>query len=201
MIAFDTTVLSLLFVPEASSYSTREKKPIKHSKERIEALVNRIAKSGEAIIIPTPALSEMLVKIPPEQINPLLATLNGSPWFRVESFDSMAAVELATRTAQALASGDKREGLQADWTKVKFDRQIVAIAIVNGANEIISDDLDVAAIGARWNFKVTSVEDLPIPADQAPPPLFASLETECDEAETSGKRESESNTKGKDSDH
>jgi hypothetical protein len=87
-------------------------------------------------------------------------------------------VELGIRTAQAIKAGDKREGLQSDWTKIKFDRQIVAIALVSGASEIISDDGDVAAIGERWGIKVTSIEDLPLPAELVPPPLLAPLEEE-----------------------
>lgn len=77
-----------------------------------------------------------------------------------------------------MAAGDKRDGLQADWTKIKFDRQIVSIALVVGAVEIISDDGDVAAIGERWGVPVRSVEDLPLPAELIPPPLLAHLEDE-----------------------
>ena len=69
------------------------------------------------------------------------------------------------------------------WTKVKFDRQIVAIALVNGASEIISDDPHVKAIGERWGVKVTSVDDLPIPSELIPPPLLATLE----DGDTDGK--------------
>jgi hypothetical protein len=75
-----------------------------------------------------------------------------------------------------MAAGDKREGSQADWTKVKFDRQIVAIAMVANATEIISDDRHVAAIGERWGMPVRSIEDLPIPSELIPPPLLAHLE-------------------------
>ncbi len=87
------------------------------------------------------------------------------------------------RTARALASGDKREGSQADWTKVKFDRQIVAIAMVANASLIISDDDHVAAIGERWGIVVKSIEDLPIPAELIPPPLFKKLEEEDEAAQ------------------
>jgi hypothetical protein len=98
-------------------------------------------------------------------------------------FDSAAAVELGVRTAKAIAAGDKRESAPADtpWTKVKFDRQIVVIAIVNGASEIISDDPHVKALGERWGMKVTSVDDLPVPKELIPPPLLAALEDEANE--------------------
>jgi hypothetical protein len=59
---------------------------------------------------------------------------------------------------------------------MKFDRQIVAIALVVNAREIISDDEDVAAIGNRWNVPVRSIEDLEVPAEFIPPPLLRDLE-------------------------
>jgi hypothetical protein len=64
MIAFDTTALSLLFVPGITVESKQDKKPLKCAKERIEALIERIAKDSDVILIPTPCLSELLVKYP-----------------------------------------------------------------------------------------------------------------------------------------
>lgn len=177
MIALDTTSLSLLFIPEATVSRFGSTSPIKLAKERMSSLVTRIASSNDQILIPTPVLSEIMVKISPDQINDLLLQLNGSVWFRIEPFDSASAVELGIRTSRAIASGDKREGLaDAPWTKVKFDRQIVAIAMMAQAVEIISDDPHILSIGKRWGIKVTSIEDLPIPNEFMPPPLFAALE-------------------------
>ena len=186
MIVFDTTAFSLAFVAGATASSRKTKKPIKYAKERIDALIERIAKDEDVIVIPAPVLSEVLVKIP-TKVDELLKHIRSSPWFKVEAFDSAAAVELGLRTAKAMAAGDKREGLQADWTKVKFDRQILAIALVAGASEVISDDGDIIAIGERWGLQVSSVEDLPIPAELIPPPLLAALED--DEDETTGQAE------------
>jgi hypothetical protein len=184
MIAFDTTARSALFIPGSPLCKAGSTTPIKHGKERLSALVDRVAKSRDTILIPTPVLSELLVCLSPEKIGDLLTELNASVWFHVESFDSVAAVELAVRTSKAIAAGDKREGLaDAPWTKVKFDRQIVAIAIANGASEIISDDPHIKAVGERWGIKVTSVDDLPIPAEFIPPPLLAALEKATDEKE------------------
>jgi|SRR5665213_1159750 len=177
MIALDTTALSLLFVPNAKS-STKDGAQIKHAKERMDLLVERIAREQDAILIPTPSLSEVLIKLEPVKIDELLKRLKASPWFRVESFDSAAAVELASRTAKAIQAKDKWEGLKADHTKIKFDRQIVSVAIVNGATEIISDDEDVDAIGKRWGIQVTSVKDLPLPAAFIPPPIYQFLEND-----------------------
>jgi hypothetical protein len=176
MIALDTTALSLLFVENSIVHSPATGKPIKHARDRLEFLIERISQDEDAILIPTPTLAEILVKTPPDKIDELLKRLKTSPWFRVEAFDAAAAVELGMRTARAIAAKDKWEGLQADHTKIKFDRQIVSVAIVNGATEIISDDRDVWAICERWNFPAHSVESLPLPPALIPPPLLASLE-------------------------
>ena len=170
MVVLDTTALSLLFV-EGAAVRGVDGAPVKYARERIAALIERLAKDGEKVVIPTPALSEFLVRAG-DRIDEFLKLLRTSPWFRIEPFDSAAAVALAKRTAKAIAEGDKREGLQADWTKVKFDRQIVTIAIVCGATTILSDDADVRAIGERWGLKVVGIEDLPVPAECIPPPLL-----------------------------
>jgi hypothetical protein len=180
VIAFDTTALSLVWVGGSIPTSRLTLKPVKFAKERVEALIKEIAAKQDVILIPAPVLSEVIVRIP-AKADELIQHLRTSPWFRVGDFNSAAAVDLALRTAKALAAGDKREGLKdPPWTKIKFDRQIVSIAIVNQASEIISDDGDVAAIGERWNFRVRRVEDLPVPPELVPPPLLAGLQDEED---------------------
>lgn len=81
MIALDTTSLSLLFIPGATVSRSGSTVPIKLAKERLDALVETIAGSNDQILIPTPVLSEIMVRITPNQINDLLAQLNGSVWF------------------------------------------------------------------------------------------------------------------------
>lgn len=185
MIAFDTTALSLVWVPGATARNRRTQKPIKYAKERLEALIDRIAADDDVILIPTPVLSEVIVKIP-SKAHELIEYIRSSPWFRVESFDAAAALELGLRTEKAISDGDKREGINdATWTKIKFDRQIISIAMVNNASKIISDDGDIAAIGERCNFPVKSIGDLPIPEHLIPPPLLAKLEEEDENEGTS----------------
>lgn len=182
MIVFDSTALSAVWIPGAAVNSPRTKKAVKHAKERVELLIEAIAARDDMVIIPAPVLSEIIVRIP-SKADELLKKIKSSPWFKVEGFDAAAAVELELRTA-AMAAGDKREGLQPDWTKIKFDRQIVSIALVVGATGIISDDADVAAIGERWGVPVRSVEDLPLPAELIAPPLFAELDDQTGASES-----------------
>jgi hypothetical protein len=117
MIVLDTTAASLLFVPNAIPH--HDGKPIKYARERLDSLIERIAKANEIIVIPTPVLSELVVKVH-EKANELIKEIRTSPWFRIEPFDAAAAVELGLRTARAIADGDKREGSKADWTKIKI---------------------------------------------------------------------------------
>lgn len=167
----DTTALSLLLLP---ANANQDHAAVSFARERIETWVQTRVQEGGTVIIPAPVLSEFLVRAG-DGINDLLKEIRTSRWFQVVGFDSAAAVELAIRTTRALAAGDKREGLKADWTKIKFDRQIVAIAIVAGATEILSDDQDVHSIGERWGIKVIRAGDLPLPKALQKPSLLEGI--------------------------
>jgi hypothetical protein len=51
---------------------------------------------------------------------------------------------------------------------VKFDRQIVAVAKVNGAHTIYSDDDDVRKFATKAAMKVIATWDLPVPESKTP---------------------------------
>lgn len=184
MIALDTNALTLLFVPGSVAYAGGSKSPIKYASERLAELINTASQSGDAILISTPVLSELLVRTPEQKIQDLLVFLKKSTHFRIEPFDLACAIELADRTAKAIGSkAGKRAGTDpnATWAKVKFDRQIMSIAIVNGATKMISNDADLVAIGKDWGLTVMGIEELPLPASLEPPPIYKMLE-EQDEA-------------------
>ncbi len=99
MTALDTTALSALLLPGARVCRAGTNVPIKHARERLQALVERIVKNRETLIVPAPVLSELVVRIPHERIHSVVEELNNSIWFRLEPFDSAAAIELGMRTA------------------------------------------------------------------------------------------------------
>lgn len=66
-------------------------------------------------------------------------------------------------TREAAEAGDKKSGSEQPWQKVKFDRQIIAIARVVGASKIYSDDENLAKFAKRIGIEVISIWDLPIP--------------------------------------
>jgi hypothetical protein len=77
-------------------------------------------------------------------------------------FDLRAAAEAAQWHRESVRNKDKREGAES-WPKVKFDRQIVAIAAVEGASAIYSNDRDVKRLGERSGLPVFAMDDLPAP--------------------------------------
>jgi hypothetical protein len=61
----------------------------------------------------------------------------------------------------------KRGDSSATWARVKYDRQIVAVAKVAGATTIYSDDGDVAALAKAAKVEVVRLADLPLPPEDA----------------------------------
>jgi len=70
------------------------------------------------------------------------------------------------RLRAAIKAGDPREGLRITKSAMKFDRQIVAIALVSGARVLYSDDDGVATFAANCGLAVKRVADLPVPFSQ-----------------------------------
>jgi predicted nucleic acid-binding protein len=155
MIAFDTSFLTLLFVPDAPHSIT-------NAKQRVEFLISDIHGSGERIVIPTPALSEILVRSGSAK-NDIIQTLTKSPKFLVAPFDIRSALELSIMTDAAFTKKDKRAGAEGTWVKITLDRQIVAISKTFEARAIYSEDHNVRAIATREGLATYSVEDIKIP--------------------------------------
>ena len=132
---------------------------------RIDYLVAAIQKSGERIVVPTPALSELLVKA--GDAGPkYLEIVARSKFFRVAEFGERAAVEAAALTRDAIAQGGKRGVTpEADWAKVKFDRQIVAIARVVGAKAIYTNDGQLSKHSRTAGIAAIGPGDLPEPPE------------------------------------
>jgi len=144
----------------------------------MEQLVSELSRKGERILIPDPSLSEFLVTavFAGASIQDYLRILQGAQYFITRPFGVRAAVETAERLAIAIKAGDKREGEKTEpWQKLKYDRQIVAISLVEGATAIYSTDRDIHNQAKRWGgITPISPADLPAPAKQHPLPLAPS---------------------------
>jgi hypothetical protein len=170
MVSMDAGYLGLLLHPAAKPPNDPvTKKPLIRAQERIEKLVDDLNAANDRVVIATPALCEFLVLA--EKDGPqYLAELMNQPGFYIRPFDQMAAVELAAMELLARGKGGKRlpASDSAPWQKVKFDRQIVAIAKIHQAHTIYSDDRDVRVIAENAGIKVIPCWELPLPPSNAP---------------------------------
>jgi len=168
MVVFDTSVLLLALEPSASApLDPVTNAPLERASERIEYLIDQLAESKQTIIIPTPVLSEIMVYA--GAAGPKwLQYFNGTAVFRIAPFEQRAALEAALAIRDSLERG----GLKIDASdasisrgKVKFDRQIVAIAKVEGAEAIYSDDEHIFTIGKAAGLRVHRTADLDLPPE------------------------------------
>jgi len=157
LVGFDTTFLALMFIPDA-------KCAVAQGKERVNFLVSDIHGRGDKIVVPTPALSELLVKSGRAR-NAIIQELSRSSRFVLAPFDVRAALELSLMTAAAFTRKDKRDGATGSWVKVNFDRQIVAVCKVEGVTRIYSEDQHLRSIATREGLTVLGVADIKLPGE------------------------------------
>ena len=112
-------------------------------------------------MIPTPVLAEYLVRAGADK-DARLAELLGSRVFVVTPFDVRAAVECASiedadyPRIRSIPEGESK-------AKVKFDRQIIAMAIARGASVIYTGDNKLADRARRCNLRVVMTWELTLP--------------------------------------
>src|SRR6266496_667678 len=164
MVVIDSTFLSLMLHPQARPpRDPSTQKPVERIEDRIEKLTEDLDSESERIIVPTPVLSEFLVLArndAPEYLNRLGEKKN----LLVKPFDEKAAIELAAIELEDRKGTSKRGPSSSPWTKVRFDRQIIAIARTNGVKRIYSDDEDLMKYAARVGIEVVRTWELPLPA-------------------------------------
>lgn len=168
MVVFDTSFLLLVLDPRAKAPTDpKTGKPVARSSERAEYLIKNLAADREKILIPTPVLSEVLVYAGTATAD-YLEVLNTQSSFRIVPFDQKAAIEAAVAMRDALNRGGHRidaANPDSSKTKIKFDRQIVAIAKAEGAHTVYSDDEDVYNYAQRAGLKCVRTADLELPPE------------------------------------
>jgi hypothetical protein len=162
-VAFDAVMLSAYLHP-AAKYPY----PVSDVPARVDILIEELEAAGAKIIIATPVLSEFLVMAGPIDGPVYLSELTNSDVFDVKPFDVLAATEAAEMHRKAQAAGDKKAGNKSRWQVVKVDRQLVAIAKVNGVVCIYSDDDGVRKMAASAGIAAKGMRDLPLPPPDDP---------------------------------
>ncbi len=152
-----------------------------------------LASKRAKIIIPTPVLSEVLLG--GRRVDVYLEGLRKYACFQVRAFDERAAIELSARI------GSRRNKARFKkteiWNKLKFDRQIVAIAQSQGATVMYSDDNQVRAFAIECGMRAFSLMDIPVPIKQEQLELKDCHETKDDDPPTAElRRGSDGHPKG-----
>lgn len=172
MVVVDATFLLLILDPNVKVPGGKEGRPAPSGvQDRIALLLSRLRKAKESILVPTPVLSEVLM-IADSSVSDLVDKINQFSAFEVVPFDQIAAIELADIARNE--PGKKRDKTTT-YAKLKYDRQIVAIAKVRSATQILSDDASLAALGKKLGIEVLGIADLPLPDKSRQPDLLDRL--------------------------
>lgn len=160
--AFDNTMLSVLLnpggtIPRIPGTET----PVDLAKERAEGVVEAIQRDNRKIILPTPAVAELLTAIGPDA-QQYLNIVAKSRVFDVAAFDGRCAVELAYLNRGVFKQSDS-DNKAEPYQKRKVDRQIIAICKVAGATEIYTDDKGLAKRARLCGITPISISECPIP--------------------------------------
>lgn len=160
--AVDSSALVLLLNPSANPPDDPSKgKPVEFARERVEHFLAALT-ATDTLIVPTPVMAEALVRAG-EGAPALLEQLGNQARVKVRAFGLRAALETAIMTRHATVAGDKRGGSKEAWQKVKFDRQVVAIARVERADRIFADDRGLVRFAKQLGSDVFSTWELPVP--------------------------------------
>ena len=150
-VVFDSTYLIDLFIPRLQG----------DKRVALDFLVAELSKTRGRIQIPSPCLTELLVRAGSAR-DKYVQQLGSSSAFEVISYDRRAATECALLLD---AAWDSKTQKNITKTKFKFDWMIVACAASRNVQRIYSDDVDILRCAAQVGIKTIKQADLPIPAE------------------------------------
>lgn len=168
-VVFDANMLSLLLHQKARIPCTPGTKvPVERAKERIDLLIEELAKAKETILIPAPALAEFLVVV--EEAGPgYIQTIDKKTSFEIAPFDEKAAIEAADIIRAFIKEfGHKKGPGEGDWQKVKVDQQIVAIARAEGVERLYTADRGLLNMALARKVRAVGLWDLDVPPSKTP---------------------------------
>lgn len=168
-VVLDTSVLVFLINPGAPApLDPATGECVTHCRERIEGLLEDFDASGVQLVVPTPVLSELLIRSGNRQAE-VIAALSDKRSVQVAPFDVAAAVENAALRRSRSSSKSPGETKK----DVSFDLQILAIARVAGASKILTDDENLRKRASRAGLQTLGIADIPISDAKRQTHLFA----------------------------
>lgn len=150
-VVFDSTYLIDLFNRKLSG----------DKRTALDALVAELSKAKTRILIPTPSLTELLIRAGTAR-DQYVQKLGNSSVFEVIPYDRRAATECALVLAEAW---DSKSQKAVSRTKFKFDWMIVACAASRGVQRIYSDDADIGRCAVQRGIKTVKQSELHVPQE------------------------------------
>lgn len=165
-VAFDAGFLAAL-IDDALPVRAAPSSETDNLRERFAYLLERLDAEDADVLVPTPALAEVLV---PEHrsTQKVLDWLDRQARFRLGQFDQRAAIECAVLIRQNLVQQPRRPGGRH---AIKYDAMILAIAIVEQASVIYTDDDALKSVAKSLGKEAFGFWDLPSPPAPAQRPL------------------------------
>jgi hypothetical protein len=161
---FDAGFIHILF-DDRARLPRKGKQVVERAQERIDFLVQTISDRRDKIILPSPALTEFML-LASDRYRDYLAIIKRKSVFEIAGFDDPEAIELVEHWNKF---GDRKKlkpGTPETWAKLKYDRQIAAIAVTRRVECIYSTDGDLEKYAAQLNIKFCGLADLPAPPSQ-----------------------------------
>ncbi|MGH9904545.1 MAG: hypothetical protein ACRD8U_03045 [Pyrinomonadaceae bacterium] len=164
MVVFDTTTILLVIDPKARPpVEPGTTMPVPKCAERVEFLLKGLSEREVRVMVPTPVISEFLIKGGKNKDQFAQAFIS-SRNFVVGDFDIRAAIELAHLNDPDLQSGKPLDPVVTK-AKIKFDRQVVAIAKVEGADTLYTDDTGLRDVALANGLRVVMTWYLSLPPE------------------------------------
>lgn len=126
---------------------------------RAEALLDLMTSKADRILIPTPALSEILVRVEDHELHrEYLSVINSMACFDLINFDAISAINCA----QLVNNTELKQlkGVEDDKKKISFDRQIIAMTQAHGGDQLWTHDRKMLAKAEAVGIVVKSLADV-----------------------------------------
>lgn len=150
-VAFDSTYLIDLFSPKLAG----------DRRAALDHLIHDLSKARVRILIPSPCLTELLIRAGKAR-DQYVQRLGNASSFEVIPFDRRAATECALLLEDAWDSKSQRDITR---TKFKFDWMIVASAASRGVQKIYTDDDDILRCAAQVGIQAIAQKNLMVPSE------------------------------------
>lgn len=163
MYCMDSSVLLHLMEQKRETILKTDGTPIEFS---VEILEHFVSQSDHDIMIPTPALAEILTASTSDQKEKVEEYIARNDQFIIAPYDQRIARMHARIEREEIARrGNSRKMVEGSkpWQRVKLDRQILAVAAFHECSGIVTTDKQMKKDANRYNLEVLEIEDLDIP--------------------------------------